>query len=146
WSETLWDLRQALQVQLGSAGDASDIAEILVSDGMRVSPPEPSYLDMRNSILTADELDFGGPFHDLIWSVFRKRGMGYFAAAADGADFLPIEDFSPPPDPNAPTGAVTGKVIDAGTGLPASGVFVEFGGHASRPEFDEFFGDTTDAS
>jgi hypothetical protein len=144
WSETLWDLRQALEIQLGA--DASDFAEILISDGMRFSPPEPSYLDMRNSILTADEADFGGALHDLIWSVFRKRGMGYFAAAADGADFLPIEDFSRPPDPNAPTGSVTGTVINADSGLPIAGVLVEFGGHASRPEFDEFFADTTDAN
>jgi hypothetical protein len=146
WSETLWDLRQALQVQLGGAGVGSDIAEILVSDGMRVSPPEPSYLDMRNSILTAEEIDFGGQLHDLVWSVFRKRGMGYFAAAADGADTQPIEDFTRPPDPNTPTGSVTGVVTNADSGLPIQGVLVGFGGHASRPEFDEFFADVTDAN
>ena len=66
--------------QVGSAAAASDVAEILVSDGMRVSPPEPSMLDMRNSILAADAADFGGALHDLVWDVFRKRGMGYFAA------------------------------------------------------------------
>ena len=108
WVETLWDLRQALQVKTGSADDASDVAEILVADGMRLSPPEPSMLDMRNAILTADQIDFGGAFHDLVWDVFRKRGMGYFAAATDGADTQPVEDFTPPPDPNGPKGTVDG--------------------------------------
>jgi extracellular elastinolytic metalloproteinase len=143
WAETLWDLRQALQVKTGSAGTASDLAEILVSDGMRVSPPEPSMLDMRNAILTAEQIDFGGALHDLVWDVFRKRGMGYYAATADGADEHPVEDFLPPPDPNGPKGAVTGLVTDSDTGLPLSGVRVGFGGHASRPEFDDYLADET---
>ena len=146
WAETLWDLRQALQVKTGSAAAASDVAEILVSDGMRVSPPEPSMLDMRNSILTAEQIDFGGAVHDLVWDVFRKRGMGYFASANDGADTTPAEDFQAPPDPDGPKGAVTGVVTDSDSGLPIEGVRVGFGGHASRPEFDEFLADETDAN
>jgi hypothetical protein len=146
WAETLWDLRQRLQINLGSAAAASDVAEILVSDGMRVSPPEPSMLDMRNAILTADQIDFGGALHDLIWSVFRHRGMGYFAAATDGADTHPVEDFTSPPAPGTATGSVTGVVTNADSGLPIPGVLVGFGGHASRPEFDEFFAAVTDAN
>jgi hypothetical protein len=146
WSETLWDLRQALEVKTGSAATASEFAEILVSDGMRVSPPEPSMLDMRNAILTAEQIDFGGAAHDLVWDVFRKRGMGYYAATADGADEHPVEDFLPPPDPNGPKGAVTGTVTDSDTGLPIAGVRVGFGGHASRPEFDDYLADETDAA
>ena len=145
WAETLWDLRQALQVKTGSADDASAVAEILVSDGMRVSPPEPSMLDMRNAILTAEQIDFGGAVHDLVWDVFRKRGMGYYAATADGADTSPVEDFLPPPDPNGPKGTVTGVVTDSDSGLPIEGVRVGFGGHASRPEFDDYLADETGA-
>jgi len=145
WAETLWDLRQALQVKTGSADDASAIAEILVSDGMRVSPPEPSMLDMRNAILTAEQIDFGGAVHDLVWDVFRKRGMGYYAATADGADATPVEDFLPPPDPNGPKGTVTGVVTDSDSGLPIEGVRVGFGGHASRPEFEDYLADETGA-
>ena len=60
--------------------------------------------------------------HDLVWDVFRKRGMGYFAATADGADTRPVEDFLPPPDPNGPKGTVTGVVTDSDSGLPIAGV------------------------
>jgi hypothetical protein len=144
WAQTLWDLRQALVVKLGSDTQASDIAEILISDGMRFSPPEPSMLDMRNAILTADQADFGGAAHDLVWDVFRKRGMGYFAAAADGSDITPAEDFSSPPPPNGPTGTVTGVVTDADTGLPRAGLSVGLGGHTT-PNAEEFLADTTDA-
>ena len=144
WAQTLWDLRQALVVKLGSDTQASDVALILVSDGMRFSPPEPSMLDMRNAMLAADQADFGGALHDLLWDVFGKRGMGYFAAAVDGSDVTPAEDFSSPPPPGGPTGTVTGVVTDADSGLPRAGLSVGLGGHTT-PNGEEFLADTTDA-
>jgi extracellular elastinolytic metalloproteinase len=146
WFETLWDLRQALEVKTGSAADASDVAETLIADGMRLSPPEPSMLDMRNAILAAEQAFSGGAFHDLVWDVFRKRGMGYFASANDGADTRPVEDFSPPPDPEGPKGTATGIVTDSNSGLAIQGVRVGFGGHASQPDFADYLVDDTDAS
>ena len=131
WAETLWDLREALEIKTADPLAASDLAEILISDGMRISPPEPTMLDMRNSILAADEIDFGGASHDLIWDVFRNRGMGYFAAATDGADTRPVEDFSAPPDADGPAGTVTGVVTDAGSGLPLQGVRAGLAGHTT---------------
>jgi hypothetical protein len=95
---------------------------------MRLSPPEPTYLDMRNAILAADAADFGGQLDNLIWTVFKRRGMGYFAGAVDGDDTSPAEDFSSPPAPGGATGSVTGTVIDATTGLPLAGVNVTLGG------------------
>ena len=41
---------------------------------------------------------------------------------------------------------MTGVVTDSDSGLPIAGVRVGFGGHASRPEFSEYFADETDAS
>ena len=124
WAETLWDLRRALP---GTPAEASDLAEQLVTDGMRLSPPEPTMLDMRNAILAADQAA-GGVHHDLIWQVFSHRGMGFFAAAADGADLEPAEDFTLPPAAGSPKGTATGVVTDAATGLPIAGVRVGFGG------------------
>jgi len=125
WAETLWDLRRAL---------TSDVAEKLVTDGMRLSPPEPSMLDMRNAILAAEQAN-GGSLNDDVWEVFRTRGMGFFAAAADGSDTQPVEDFSAPPAPGAPKGTATGVVTDSVSGLPLAGVRVGFGGAA--PFVDE---------
>ena len=31
-----------------------DVAQKLITEGMRMAPPEPSFLDMRNAILAAD--------------------------------------------------------------------------------------------
>jgi Zn-dependent metalloprotease len=135
WGQTLWELRQRLVVREGSETAGSDLAEELVTDGMRLSPPEPSFLDMRNAILQADVGANGGVNRDLLWSVFATRGMGYFAGALDANDFGPQEDFAMPPGPGAPTGTIAGKLTDADSGLPVAGQKVGVGGHATDPSF-----------
>jgi hypothetical protein len=122
WAQTLWDLRKAI---------GSKKAESLVTRAMELSPANPSYLDERNSILAADLVVNGGKLGKTIWKVFAHRGMGYFAAAVDGNDAQPVEDFSMPPAADTPRGALTGKVTDQDTGGPVAGLAVGFGGHAS---------------
>jgi extracellular elastinolytic metalloproteinase len=122
WAQTLWDLRKAI---------GSKKAESLVTRAMELSPSNPSFLDERNSILAADRVVNGGKLQKTIWKVFAKRGMGYFAAAVDGDDAQPVEDFSMPPAANTPRGALTGKVTDQDTGTAVGGLTVGFGGHAS---------------
>jgi uncharacterized membrane protein YgcG len=73
WSETLWDLRTAL---------GAPAARRLVTNAMRLSPVDPSFLDERDAVLLADETGFGGAHHDAIWQVFAARGMGYGARTA----------------------------------------------------------------
>ncbi|HKG52383.1 MAG TPA: M4 family metallopeptidase, partial [Actinomycetales bacterium] len=105
WGEALWDLRRAV----GSA-----LARSLVTRAMELSPANPSYLDMRNAILQADEIQ-GGRRNTRIWQVFANRGMGYFASALNGDDTTPFEDFSMPPGADAPKGTLTGSVRDDGS-------------------------------
>ena len=122
WAQTLWDLRTAI---------GSKKAESLVTRAMELSPSNPSFLDERNSILQADLVVNRGKLQKTIWKVFAKRGMGYFAAAVDGDDAQPVEDFSLPPAANTPRGTLTGKVTDQDTKAPVAGLSVGFGGHAS---------------
>jgi subtilisin-like proprotein convertase family protein len=70
WSETLWDLRSAL---------GASTARRLITEAMRLSPAEPTFLDERDAILLADETVAGGSHRAAIWSVFAARGMGYGA-------------------------------------------------------------------
>ncbi|GAB2590329.1 hypothetical protein Aab01nite_40510 [Paractinoplanes abujensis] len=122
WAQTLWDLRQAV---------GSKTAQSIVTRGMELSPSNPSFLDMRNSILAADLVVNKGKNAKTIWKVFAKRGMGYFAAAIDGDDAQPVEDFSTPPSANTPRGTLKGKATDSDTGAAVAGLTVAFGGHAS---------------
>ena len=135
WGETLWDLRKKL---------GSQLTESLVTRAMELSPANPSFLDMRNAILQADEVVNGGDAQDTIWKVFAHRGMGYFAAALDGNDTHPIADTHLPPAPGTPTGSFAGRVLDDRNGGPIAGATVFFGGHASGfPGAD--LADSTDA-
>jgi hypothetical protein len=122
WGEALWDLRGAL---------GSKLTESLVTRAMELSPANPSFLDMRNSILQADQVVNHGQANGKIWKVFAARGMGWFAAAVNGDDMAPVEDFSLPPAPGTPTGSLTGTVTDQDGGAPIAGAVVGFGGHAS---------------
>jgi extracellular elastinolytic metalloproteinase len=122
WAQTLWDLRTAVGV-----GDS----RFLITEGMRLSPRNPSFLDMRNAILQANEvgvLDGRADRKNAIWQAFATRGMGYFAASEDGNDTSPVESFALPPSPAAGTGSLTGTVSDADTGKPLAGVRVQFAG------------------
>ena len=135
WAETLWDLRTAL---------GSTTSESLVTRAMELSPASPSFLDMRNSILTADLVVNGGQNQKKIWEVFAARGMGFFAGSLDGDDTAPVEDFSLPPAADTPRGSLTGTVTDRDTAATVAGAVVAFGGHNSG--FAGDYAATTDAT
>lgn len=131
WAQTLWDLRAEVGV--------SD-ARFLVTEGMRLAPRNPSFLDMRNAILLANQAGVLAGRDDnaaTIWQVFAVRGMGYFAASEDADDTDPIQSFDLPPDPADGVGSLAGVVTDADTGKPVAGAKVAFAGLA--------FTDTTDS-
>jgi hypothetical protein len=122
WAQTLWDLRTAVGM--------SD-ARFLVTEAMRLSPPNPSFLDMRNAILQANQvgvLDGRSDHESSLWSVFAGRGMGWFAATENAQDTTPIESFALPPDPGDGVGSLAGTVTNADTGQPLSGVRIQFAG------------------
>ncbi|MCW3002401.1 MAG: hypothetical protein JWQ20_1699 [Conexibacter sp.] len=146
WAQTLWQLRQALITKLHSADAGSDTAEQIITDAMRLSVPEPSYLDMRNAILAADRNANGAANEDLIWEVFRSRGMGFYAAADDSSDTAPVEDFTAPPAADVPPGSITGTVTDSASGAPIAGVTVGVGGLSTDPSFDTYLAGTSDAA
>ncbi len=125
WAQTLWDLRTAL----GSAK-----ANRLIARGMELSASNPSFLDMRNAIVQADKIAFGSANTDAIWRVFAHRGMGWFAAAIDGGDASPVENFRLPPPAQRPRGTLAGFVRDPVTDEVVEGAVVTVAGH---PEYSD---------
>ncbi|GAA3723309.1 hypothetical protein GCM10022225_00190 [Plantactinospora mayteni] len=55
-----------------------------------------SMLDMRNNMLAADQLRFGGANQDIIWNAFAVSGMGRDAATNGAADTDPTPSFASP--------------------------------------------------
>ena len=119
WGQTLWDIRTAL---------GHNVADTLITRAMSLSPAEPSFLDMRNAILQADQLAYGSWHTTKLWKIFAHRGMGYFAAAVDGGDTAPAADFHLPPAPVTPRTSISGTVTDPTTGNGINGAVVRIAG------------------
>ncbi|NBC06891.1 MAG: DUF11 domain-containing protein [Bacteroidetes bacterium] len=85
WTVTLWDLYWALVDEYGWDPDlingtgGNNIAIQLVMDGMKLQSCEPGFVDGRNAIIVADELNYDGIHECLIWEVFARRGIGFNA-------------------------------------------------------------------
>ncbi len=107
FANVLWDLRERFRADnvAGSNAAAINMSHQLYVDGLKLSPPSPTMLDLRDAILAADGIrnpsgDPGGSQnHCRIWDVFATRGMG--AAAQDTDDTgsaSVVEDFTVAPE------------------------------------------------
>jgi subtilisin-like proprotein convertase family protein len=87
WAETLWDLRRTV---------GATAARGLISSALRLSPKQPSFLEMRDAILQADTIG-GGARRAQIWSAFAARGMGYSASTTSANATHATAAFDTPP-------------------------------------------------
>lgn len=85
WCTMLWDLYWAFVDTYGYDGDwmnknaGNNIAIQLVMDGMKLQACSPGFVDGRDAILQADTINNNGENGCLIWDVFARRGLGYYA-------------------------------------------------------------------
>ena len=75
WCVTLTEARANLIRKYGFAAGRQLILQ-LVTDGLKLSPPNPTFLQARDAILQADLVDTGGANQNELWAAFAKRGMG----------------------------------------------------------------------
>jgi extracellular elastinolytic metalloproteinase len=115
WGQTLWQIRTAL---------GSEKSLRLVTRAMELSPPHPSFLDMRNALLLADQIAYDGADAATLWGIFAERGMGYFADTDGSNDLHPTENFAVPGSCPAQCATVYGRVTDSITGLAVRGATV----------------------
>lgn len=85
WATMLWDLTWDLIDEYGFDPDVkngtggNNIALQLVMDGLRLQVCSPGFVDGRNAILEADQLNYAGANKCIIWRAFAKRGLGLSA-------------------------------------------------------------------
>ena len=81
------------------------LADTLVLRGMQLAPCQPSFVDMRDSMLLADRELTAGENQAIIWRAFASHGIGVLATSTNAsADVTPgtqntpviVEDFSVP--------------------------------------------------
>jgi hypothetical protein len=80
WCVTLWDARANLIKKWGFEIGNQLILQ-LVTDGMKLTPPNPNFLEARDAILQADLVKTGGANREELWAAFAKRGMGFNASS-----------------------------------------------------------------
>jgi hypothetical protein len=132
WAQALWDLRHDWIIQSGLlAGAAENQIRTIVTDGMRLSPPDPSMIDERNAILQAAKTNFPSntQLYNFVWQRFANRGMGYFASDQGASDTSPTPDTSTPPA-CGPCGTLSGRITDPDSGAPVANATVQVRGAA----------------
>lgn len=119
WASALWDMNWLLingdlggpnpfsglgfDPDLYNGTSGNNVALQLVTDGLKLQPANPSFLDARDAILLADQLNYGGANFVAIWTAFARRGMGFSADdGGSGNSTVVFEAFDLPPfpDPN----------------------------------------------
>jgi PKD repeat protein len=104
WAIMLWDLTWDLIDVYGFDPDRLDgkggnnIAQQLVTDGLKLQPCEPGFVDGRDAILMADKLFYNSANECLIWGAFARRGLGWSAQQGSTDDFTDgVAAFDIPP-------------------------------------------------
>lgn len=79
--EMTWDLidEYGFDNDLYNGNGGNNIAMQLVIDGLKLQPCNPGFVDGRDAILLADQLNYGGANQELIWRAFARRGLGFSA-------------------------------------------------------------------
>ncbi len=88
WCTVLWDMTWEIIQTAGinpslhniGANGGNAIALKLVTEGLRLQPCSPGFIDGRNSILKADTLFYGAQYSCAIINAFARRGMGIGAS------------------------------------------------------------------
>ncbi|MGV3664389.1 MAG: M36 family metallopeptidase [Prosthecobacter sp.] len=79
WATTLWDMRANLILKHGFA-IGNERALFLVTEGMKLGPANPNFVQARDGILQAALVSHPADLGE-VWTAFAKRGMGDGAAA-----------------------------------------------------------------
>ncbi|MBL8180376.1 MAG: M36 family metallopeptidase [Blastocatellia bacterium] len=94
WNSALWDLNWLLIDKYGFDGDlytgwtgsgaggaGNKLTLRLVMDALKLQPANPSFVQARDAILTADTTLTGGANQCEIWRAFARRGLGFGAVS-----------------------------------------------------------------
>ncbi len=108
WATMLWEMTWDLIQQEGFDADfyegtgGNNIAFQLVTEGMKLQPCSPGFVDGRDGILEADTMLYAGAYSDIIWRAFAKRGLGFSANQGssntinDGSEAFDLPSGVPP--------------------------------------------------
>ena len=125
WATMLWDMTWYLIDEYGFDPDlyngigGNNISLQLVTDGLKLQPCEPGFVDARDAIFAAIDINTQIPEEDKeevicsIWNVFATRGLGVNADQGSPLDRRDqIEDFNIPNETNSSLACVAPLTTD----------------------------------
>ena len=95
WSSALWEVRAKYIQRLGHTEGTRRVLQH-VTDGMKLAPPNPTFLQERDAIIAAAQA--GGEQADVddVWAGFALRGMGFSAQVIAISPANVVEAFDVP--------------------------------------------------
>jgi subtilisin-like proprotein convertase family protein len=91
WTLTLWEVRsRIIAANAGSVPTGNQIALQLVTDAMKLTPDNPTFIQARDALIDADCATNACANEDSIWGGFADRGLGYGAKAGNSVSFAPV--------------------------------------------------------
>jgi len=92
WTTALWEVywafveRDGLDTTWEDEESGNFKAVRLAIEGMKISPCNPSLIDLRDGVLLADSTLYNAENSKLLWVAFAKRGLGWLADDGAGSD------------------------------------------------------------
>ena len=109
WAQMLWEMTWDLIDEHGydanpynftgnvNVDKGNTQALALVTEGLKLQPCSPGFIDGRDAILTADQVIYGGANQCLIWDAFARRGLGASASQGSSSSVTDgVESFDTP--------------------------------------------------
>jgi subtilisin-like proprotein convertase family protein len=91
WALTLWEVRsRIIAANGGSVPTGNQIMLQLVTDALKMTPNNPSFLDARDALIDADCATNSCANEQSIWDGFADRGLGYGARVSTAYGFAPV--------------------------------------------------------
>lgn len=124
WDPNIYNFTGDVNLDAGNV-----MAMALVTEGMKLQPCNPGFVDGRDAIFAADVALYGGANECLLWDAFARRGLGVSAdqgssaSRTDGTEAFDtptgLASFTAPLDLCINEGILTG----VGGGTPFGGVY-----------------------
>jgi len=92
WTIAMWEVywnlveKYGLDVTWQDETAGNFVAGRLFIEGMKLAPCNPTLVEMRDAVLTADEILYGGENELELWTGFAKRGLGWKATGGTSND------------------------------------------------------------
>jgi uncharacterized repeat protein (TIGR01451 family) len=94
WANTLWEVRSRIIADpAGADGDVptgNDKMLSIVTDALKMTPINPSFVDARDALIDADCAANACVNEKWIWAGFADRGLGYKAISPLGQDGISV--------------------------------------------------------